>query len=732
MRFIKRLVSLGVDETVSDFDAQRIRMLNIGVLMGVSLALTTVPLVLFLGGVETLPGTAILLIVALLVFSFQSRQRPEDAALVLSLLGVMLVTGQFFYVGPELGVHYWLLGLILFPFLFFPRKSRVLPLALGFLTTADFWILAILDRVHHEYVTSYLITQLLSSLLILGLGFTLRFLIMKVEDRIEEQAGRIAEQRRVIEQYPEQNPNAVLRLDGDGRLAYANPPGLRLTSQIGLKYGDLFSMNSNLKLDLQMPEAVEEITVGNRTYRFKIAAVAEYGFFNFYGTDITPYKELETARAEVARALDREREVSRLKEEFLASMSHELRTPLNAVLGLSEALQEEVYGPLSEKQGESLQTIWNSGQALLTMFDDLLDFSRIGAGRYPTMLAPVDLRMCLQMVVRRHTRSVSQEGLRLAMDEGDEEAVAMVDMRHVQRILNMLLENAIKFTPKGGQVGIELGPGTQSGWLQIVVWDTGIGIPKEKQAQLFDPFVQIEGGLSRRYGGTGLGLALTSRLVRLLGARLDVESEEGEGSRFILHLSKGLPNLLLVFSDLGCPFCYVLSEWLVEANIAHLIDWRGVEQSPGFSGEGEGNTDIWVELKAKLERVGRMAPGIDISMPPERSNTRRAMAVLERIRTTEPGRVAEARRLLYRSIWTEGQNLTEWSAVTDVLKDFSLGTLDDEIPEMQMVIENTAEWQKQGEGQIPMLVGRSPAKVWHGLGVRADILDFVETQLSAE
>jgi anti-sigma regulatory factor (Ser/Thr protein kinase)/2-hydroxychromene-2-carboxylate isomerase len=427
--------------------------------------------------------------------------------------------------------------------------------------------------------------------------------------------------------------------------------------------------------------------------------------------------------------LGREREVSRLKEEFLASMSHELRTPLNAVLGLSEALQEEVYGPLTQKQGESLQTIWDSGHKLLSMFDDLLDFSRIGAGRFPTQITPVDLRSCLHVVVRSQTRVLSQAGIRLSLDEGEGDAVAMVDMRHVQRILKMLLENAIKFTPRGGQVGMDLRQAEDPSKLEIVVWDTGIGIPSEKLAQLFEPFVQVEGGLSRRYGGTGLGLALTSRLVSLLGAELEVDSAEGEGSRFILRLSREAPTQLEVFADLRCPFCFVLSEWLEEAHLSHLVRWRGVEQRPGLSSEEACSSEMREELEEELERLTHMAPGVHISSPPEISNTRRAMAALEWVRENDPTRAAEARRLLYRSIWREGRNITEWAAVTEVLSDFYLGGLDDESPEIQKVASNTELWRLKGEERIPMLVSRNQAKLWHGLGLRADLLAFVEAQV---
>ena len=160
----------------------------------------------------------------------------------------------------------------------------------------------------------------------------------------------------------------------------------------------------------------------------------EFGFYNVYGTDTSALKQLDLAREEVSRALGREREVSRLKEEFLASLSHELRTPLNAVMGLSEALQEEVYGPLTEKQNESLQTIWDSGQRLLAMFDDLLDFCSNRSWTLPNPVGRCGLASMCAGGGRRKTRDVTEGGLRLFVDDGDFDTRATVDMRHVQRI----------------------------------------------------------------------------------------------------------------------------------------------------------------------------------------------------------------------------------------------------------------------------------------------------------
>ena len=159
------------------------------------------------------------------------------------------------------------------------------------------------------------------------------------------------------------------------------------------------------------------------------------------------------------------------------------------------------------------------------------------------------------------------------------------------------MDNAIKFTPTGGQVGIQISEVEDDDALELTVWDTGIGIPEERQAHLFQPFVQVEGGLSRRYGGTGLGLALTGRLCQLLGARLRVESVKGEGSRFILKVSRAHPIRLNVYADPVSPACFVMSEWLADANLDHLVRWLGVERHSEISPDDPS----WVMLNQNID-----------------------------------------------------------------------------------------------------------------------------------
>jgi PAS domain S-box-containing protein len=239
--------------------------------------------------------------------------------------------------------------------------------------------------------------------------------------------------------------------------------------------------------------------------------------------------ELSRTNAELARAM-------RTKDEFLATMSHELRTPLNAILGLSESLMEQVYGPLNEKQLKTLGTIERSGRHLLTLINDILDLSKIEAGKMDLHYSPV----FLETVCQASLLFVRQQAFKKKVDVTftiDEALTTMqADERRLKQILINLLTNAVKFTPEGGKVGLEVRGEADEDIVVFTVWDTGIGIAPEAQKRLFQPFVQIDSGLARQHGGTGLGLALVARLTEIHGGSVQIESEEGMGSRFTVQL----------------------------------------------------------------------------------------------------------------------------------------------------------------------------------------------------
>lgn len=240
-------------------------------------------------------------------------------------------------------------------------------------------------------------------------------------------------------------------------------------------------------------------------------------------------EELSQMNIELERA-------NRAKDEFLATMSHELRSPLNSVLGLSESLLEQRSGSLNDYQQKSLQLIESSGRHLLALINDILDLSKIQAGKldfYPQIITVDELcRACLALVreqaLRKSVTIIYQE----------ETAVSKIyaDPRRLKQILVNLLTNAVKFTLERGQIILQVHAEEEQDLIQFSVIDNGIGIAPQDLRKLFTPFVQVDSNLNRQHEGTGLGLALVQKLTDLHGGSVQVESEVGKGSRFTINL----------------------------------------------------------------------------------------------------------------------------------------------------------------------------------------------------
>jgi signal transduction histidine kinase len=225
---------------------------------------------------------------------------------------------------------------------------------------------------------------------------------------------------------------------------------------------------------------------------------------------------------------------NRHKSEFLANMSHELRTPLNAVIGFSEVLLERMFGELNDKQAEYLQDILSSGRHLLSLINDILDLSKIEAGRMELELGRFDVPLALDNALTLVRERAGRNGiaLELVVDPGVGTLVA--DERKVKQVLVNLLSNAVKFTREGGTVSVRAA--RLDGGVEIAVSDTGIGIAPEDQGLIFEEFRQVGTDYARKREGTGLGLALSRRLVELHGGKIRVESELGRGSTFTFNI----------------------------------------------------------------------------------------------------------------------------------------------------------------------------------------------------
>ncbi|HET9913356.1 MAG TPA: PAS domain S-box protein [Anaerolineales bacterium] len=240
-------------------------------------------------------------------------------------------------------------------------------------------------------------------------------------------------------------------------------------------------------------------------------------------------RDLYQANAELEHA-------NRAKDEFLATMSHELRTPLNSILGLSESLLEQRRGSLNEHQQKSLQIIETSGHHLLDLINDILDLSKIDAGKFDIYPQVVEVNTLCQSSLTFIRQQATRKSISLAYEEDKTISKFQADPRRVKQILVNLLTNAVKFTPEGGRVTLQVRANVEQDLVQFSVSDNGIGIAPEDLRRLFQPFVQVDSNLNRQFEGTGLGLALVQKLTDLHGGSVHVESEVHMGSRFTVNL----------------------------------------------------------------------------------------------------------------------------------------------------------------------------------------------------
>jgi len=218
------------------------------------------------------------------------------------------------------------------------------------------------------------------------------------------------------------------------------------------------------------------------------------------------------------------------KSEFLANMSHELRTPLNAIIGFSEVLQEKLFGDVNEKQEDYLNDIHSSGKHLLGLINDILDLSKVEAGRMELDLAKFDVASALSNAMTLVRERAQRHNVALKMTTDPELGEVMADERKLKQILVNLLTNAVKFTPDGGSIDVTAR--REPDGLVFAVRDTGIGIAPEDHEAVFEEFRQVGRDYTKKQEGTGLGLTLTKKFVELHGGRIWVESEPGKGSTF--------------------------------------------------------------------------------------------------------------------------------------------------------------------------------------------------------
>lgn len=355
----------------------------------------------------------------------------------------------------------------------------------------------------------------------------------------------------------EQSPVGVTMTDTSGSIQYVNQKFMQLT---GYSLGELRGQNprilkSGITPDATYRELWQTITAGDEwrgefvnlrkdgtTFwsSATISPIRDYtGVIQHYvcvEVDITTIKAAEEAMREAQRAAE---DANRAKSEFLASMSHEIRTPMNAIIGMAELLEET---GLSTPQKRYVEIFKSAGESLLTLINDVLDLSKIEAGKLEIETIPFDLADLVERTVTVLGIRSREKGVELLSRVAPGTPTKLKgDPDRLRQVLTNLVGNAIKFTDDGQVlVSVEMGheiTGIENGFeLAISVADTGIGIPADKQQSIFESFTQADSSTTRRFGGTGLGLTISRRLVELMGGRIGVTSVEGEGTTFHVAL----------------------------------------------------------------------------------------------------------------------------------------------------------------------------------------------------
>jgi two-component system, NarL family, sensor histidine kinase BarA len=263
------------------------------------------------------------------------------------------------------------------------------------------------------------------------------------------------------------------------------------------------------------------------------------------------YRELEEKTKRLENALNKLKEVDRLKSNFLATVSHELRTPLTSIIGYSEMLSEGIAGPLGEEQAEYVRTIHGKGEQLLGLIMGLLDLSKLESGTMLLRQAPTQIEPVLGEVISTLTPTARKKEVELVLDADGAKCELAADGERLRQVFINLVENAVKFTPKGGKVTVRsrvvdagedgddagmalLAPVRRS--VEVCVIDTGIGIPSSERERVFDAFYQVDSSSTREYGGTGLGLSIVKRIVEAHGGTVRIEGNEPNGTKFIVTL----------------------------------------------------------------------------------------------------------------------------------------------------------------------------------------------------
>ncbi|SFD82506.1 PAS domain S-box-containing protein [Chitinophaga sp. CF118] len=359
---------------------------------------------------------------------------------------------------------------------------------------------------------------------------------------------QLREQQFYTRSLIESNIDALMTTDSLGILSDVNEQMEQLTGcnrdeLIGTPFKSYFTDPVRAENGIRLVLKESKVTDYELTARNKggMETVVSYNATTFYDRD----GKLQGVFAAARDVTERKRfeqtlqEANRLKSEFLANMSHELRSPLNGVIGFSEFLIDKKVGPLNEKQEEYLHDILNSGMHLLRLINDVLDLAKVEAGKMELMTETFEVRGAIEEVCSVVNSVATKKGIKITNDIAKDVKEISIDKHKFKQILYNLLSNAVKFTNEDGEVNI-LTKSKDKNYLSIQVKDNGVGISEEGLKRLFIPFVQLDSSISKQHEGTGLGLALTKKIVELHNGHITAESELNCGSTFTVTLPKNV------------------------------------------------------------------------------------------------------------------------------------------------------------------------------------------------
>lgn len=386
-----------------------------------------------------------------------------------------------------------------------------------------------------------------------------------LEERVKKRTSEIEKANRELKKLfnaIEQSEESIVITDINGSIQYVNPFFCKMT---GYSKEEANGKNPRiLKSGLLLPEVYDDLwktILSGGTWRGTLINKKKSGDLYYENATIAPVfdeqgnitnfiavktdmterirheEELALKNRELEEARNSAESASHTKSDFLTNMSHELRTPLNAILGFSEVLELGMAGPLTDGQKEHIRDIHESGQYLLSLINDILDLSKVEAGKMELDLSEVKAGDLINSSLIMFREKAMKHNIKIGAEIEEEIGEITADERKIKQVLFNLLSNAFKFTPDGGSVRVTARMDNDN--LEISVADTGIGISEEDQKKLFQPFQQIDSGYQKKAQGTGLGLKLCKDFVELHGGRIWIESEVGKGSRFLFIIPAG-------------------------------------------------------------------------------------------------------------------------------------------------------------------------------------------------